>query len=104
MITHIMMLDSISVEVYMVIFFMLINVGAFFMMVWDKRCAKRAHGERLSEGLLFFMAVIFCSLGVLVGMYALRHKTRHWYFVIGIPLIGLQNIAFFYAVYELFFA
>ena len=43
---------------------------------------------------MFFLAVAFGSLGVYLGMYVFRHKTKTWYFLIGIPLAGLQNLTF----------
>ncbi len=52
----------------------------------DKRRARR-HMWRISEKTLFFTALLGGSVGTLAGMYAFRHKTRHWYFVIGMPLI-----------------
>ena len=33
------------------------------------------------------------SLGALLGMRVFHHKTKHWYFVWGIPLILLAQIA-----------
>ena len=33
------------------------------------------------------------SIGALLGMRTFRHKTKHWYFVWGIPAILLAQIA-----------
>ena len=33
------------------------------------------------------------SIGALLGMRTFRHKTKHWYFRIGLPLILLAQIA-----------
>jgi uncharacterized membrane protein YsdA (DUF1294 family) len=46
--------------------------------------------------MLFFLAAAFGSVGVYAGMFAFRHKTRKWYFAVGIPLLMLQNLAFLY--------
>lgn len=73
--------------------FVLMNVAAFLIMLWDKRQSRRPGAERLSEGLLFFMAASFGSVGVLLGMIVSRHKTRKWYFLIGIPLLIMENLA-----------
>ncbi len=45
----------------------------------------RARGR--AERTLFLLAALGGSAGVWRGMYAFRHKTRHWYFVLGIPAI-----------------
>jgi uncharacterized membrane protein YsdA (DUF1294 family) len=49
--------------------------------------------------MLFFMATAFGSLGVYAGMFVFRHKIRKWYFIIGIPMVIIQNSAFLYLVY-----
>lgn len=73
--------------------FMVINVVAFFLMVWDKAQSRNSGAERISEGVLFCMATLFGGIGVYLGMILLRHKTRKWYFLIGIPMLILENIA-----------
>ena len=32
------------------------------------------------------------SIGAMAGMWLLRHKTRHWYFVYGMPVILLLQL------------
>jgi uncharacterized membrane protein YsdA (DUF1294 family) len=81
------------------IFFILVNLTAFLIMFLDKVQSKKNNAERVSEGMLFFMAAAFGSAGVYAGMFAFRHKTRKWYFSIGIPLLILQNGAFAYVIY-----
>lgn len=81
------------------IFFILVNLTAFLIMLMDKMQSRKKDAERISEGMLFFMAAAFGSLGVYAGMFAFRHKTRKWYFIIGIPLLILQNGVFAYAIY-----
>ena len=39
------------------------------------------------------------SVGALLGMLVFHHKTKHWYFVWGIPLILLAQIALAVWVY-----
>ena len=66
-------------------------------MANDKRKSMRGSDtERIPEGILFFMATSFGSFGVYAGMLAFRHKTRKWYFQIGIPLLIAQNISALY--------
>lgn len=74
-------------------FFLLMNGGAFFLMALDKRQSRKSGAERISEGMLFFFATAFGSVGVWLGMFAFRHKTQKWYFLLGIPLLMLENIS-----------
>ena len=64
-----------------------VNLWAFGLMWFDKRCAKRPGARRVRERTLFLSALLGGSLGALAGMWTFRHKTRHWYFVWGMPLI-----------------
>ena len=82
-----------------IIFFAAVNLIAFVIMLWDKIKSQHSNARRISEGLMFFMAAAFGSIGVYAGMFAFRHKTRKWYFIIGIPLVILENCAFLYLVY-----
>ena len=82
-----------------IIIFGLINLTSFLIMMLDKIKSERPGAERISEGMLFFMASVFGSIGIYAGMFAFHHKTRKWYFLIGIPLLIIQNAAFVYLVY-----
>ncbi|MBY0309791.1 DUF1294 domain-containing protein [Patescibacteria group bacterium] len=79
-----------------------INIVAFIIMANDKRRSMRGgNPERISEGVLFFMAAAFGAIGVYTGMLLLRHKTRKWYFQLGLPLVILQNLASLYVIWIL---
>ncbi len=69
-----------------------VNVVSFIVMGVDKRKAiKRAW--RIPESTLFVLAIIGGSLGSIIGMHLFHHKTRHWYFLYGMPVIlALQII------------
>lgn len=68
-----------------------INLVAFCLMAADKRRARR-HRWRIPEHTLFVAAILGGSLGAILGMYLCHHKTKHWYFVVGMPLILLVQI------------
>ena len=90
-----------NIFVILMTLFATINLLAFFVMFLDKNKARKNGAERISEGMLFFMAVAFGSIGVYAGMLAFRHKTKKWYFIVGIPLIMLQNFSSLYLCYLL---
>jgi uncharacterized membrane protein YsdA (DUF1294 family) len=79
-----------------------INLFSFFILATDKRKSEHGGTRRTPEGFLFFLAVVFGSVGVYAGMVLFRHKTRKWYFQLGIPLLILQNLATLYLVSEMF--
>lgn len=70
----------------------LVNLIAFTVYGADKRRARKDR-RRVPEKTLFLLAIIGGSLGAFLGMRLFRHKTRHWYFVWGIPAIMVLQIA-----------
>ena len=68
-----------------------VNLIGFALMGIDKYKAK-IRAFRIPEATLFIVAIIGGSIGSIIGMYAFRHKTRHWYFVYGMPAILILQI------------
>lgn len=78
-------------------YFVILNILGFALMGIDKyRARKRAF--RIPEATLFLIAIVGGSIGSLAGMYAFRHKTRHWYFVYGMPFILFVQLALLVAI------
>ncbi len=90
-----------NISLFLIVFFLAINLLAFLIMLLDKNKSKKNGAERISEGMLFFLATLFGSVGVLAGMFTFRHKTQKWYFLIGIPMLILENVALLYLIYLL---
>ncbi len=67
------------------IYLVVMNVLGVAVMWSDKRRA-RLHRWRIPEGALW-REPARGSAGTWAGMYLFRHKTKHWYFVVGMPLI-----------------
>lgn len=74
-----------------IIYLLIMNIIGFAVMGIDKSKAKR-HAWRISEKMLFMVSIFGGSIGTLAGMYLFRHKTRHWYFVLGMPAILILHI------------
>ena len=69
-----------------VLYLILMNLIGFGLMGVDKQRARR-RDWRIPEKVLFGAALLGGSVGAWAGMYLFHHKTRHWYFVVGMPLI-----------------
>ena len=76
-----------------------INLIGFIVMGMDKRRAKK-HAFRIPEATLFTIAIIGGSIGSIIGMRYFHHKTRHWYFVYGMPFILLLQIVLIVFIYN----
>ena len=69
-----------------------INLLTFVVYGADKRRARKGKW-RVPEKTLFLLPLLGGSIGALLGMRVFHHKTKHWYFVWGIPAILLAQIA-----------
>lgn len=79
-------------------YILIVNILSFALMGIDKnRAKKRAY--RIPEATLFLFALIGGSLGSIVGMHVFHHKTRHWYFLYGMPAIMIIQIGICLALY-----
>ena len=67
------------------------SIIGFILMGIDKSKAKKG-AWRISEKTLLGTALLGGGLGVWMGMEFFRHKTRHWYFKYGVPLICILEI------------
>ena len=104
---------------YFFIYLAAINVFAIILFWVDKRRAVyngeiekakrrkkpepiRPMKRRISEKTLLVTAAIGGSIGSMAGMWIFRQKTKHWYFVYGLPVILLlQLLIFWVAVKEI---
>ena len=71
-----------------------VNAAGFFSMLVDKLYAKKKLW-RIPEATLLTIALMGGSLGSLVGMYTVRHKTKHPKFAVGIPVILFGQLLLF---------
>lgn len=73
-------------KIMVLLLFILWNLFTFLLMGIDKKRAKKKQ-YRISEKTLFLSAFFFGALGTTLGMNLFRHKTKHWYFKIGFPVL-----------------
>lgn len=71
---------------WFVYYIIAINIVGVFIMAWDKMKA-RGDGWRVSENNLLLIAIVGGSVGIYLGLKVFRHKTRHYKFSVGVPII-----------------
>ncbi len=69
----------------------IMTLVGFIIMGVDKKKAEK-HAWRIPEKTLFLVQILGGAIGGTIGMYTFRHKTKHWYFVIGFPAIAIAWI------------
>ena len=72
--------------------FLVMNLISFILYGVDKRRAKKDRW-RIRESTLLLATWFMGGVGAYAGMRVFRHKTKHWYFVIGMPAILATQIA-----------
>lgn len=86
---------------FFLIYLAIINAAAFLLMIIDKMKARRGLW-RISEATLIGSALLGGSVGALIGMYLVRHKTQHPKFTIGVPVILVLQVVIGLAAYWMF--
>lgn len=89
----------VDVVLIIVIYTASVNLLGLILMGIDKYKAKK-RTFRIPEATLFTVALFGGSLGTTLGMFLFRHKTRHWYFLYGMPLILIIQAAIIYFLYR----
>ena len=69
-----------------------VNGLDFILMGVDKRRAQKG-AWRIPECTFFVVALLGGTLGAILGMRHFRHKTKHWYFWYGLPLLLVLQVA-----------
>ena len=85
-------LDFFGRNKILMIYMGIINVITFLAFAIDKINAVKGK-RRIKILTLLGLAFVGGSLGALLGMYTLRHKTKVNYFTVGIPLIIVVQVA-----------
>lgn len=85
-------LDFFGRNKILMIYMGIINVITFLAFAIDKINAVKGK-RRIRIITLLGLAFVGGSLGALLGMYTLRHKTKVNYFTVGIPLIIVVQVA-----------
>ncbi|MPN11338.1 hypothetical protein SDC9_158639 [bioreactor metagenome] len=82
---------------YIYIYLVVISVIAAILTLHDKRAAMK-HTWRVKERTLLIVSALGGSVAMLLTMQAVRHKTKHAKFMVGIPVIVVMQIAAVLAV------
>lgn len=82
------LLAIIAVAAYILI----ISLISVVVTIKDKSCAKKGKW-RVPEKTLFILSALGGSVAMYITMKAIRHKTQHKRFMIGIPLIMAAQAA-----------
>ncbi len=83
---------NVAVRTALLVWLAGINIVTFALYGIDKHRAKKGRW-RIPEKTLLLLPLLGGSVGGILGMAAFHHKTRHWYFRIGLPVMLLLQAA-----------
>ena len=86
---------------WLLAYVLLVNLVAFCLCGVDKRRTKKGRW-RIAERTLLTAALLGGSPGLLLGMRAFHHKTRHKKFTVGVPLLLLCQLALVFWLWRRF--
>jgi len=78
--------------IVLIVYLVIMNIAGYATMGIDKAKAKKG-AWRIPEATLFLVAILGGSIGSIFGMQHFRHKTKHWYFAVGMPIIFFLQLA-----------
>ena len=82
---------------FIIAYVIIINIIGLLSMLIDKYRAIK-NKWRIPEKTLFLIAILGGSIGSNIGMRLFRHKTKHWYFVFGMPAILIIQLVIIFLV------
>ena len=88
-----------DVLLIIIVYVVMMNLVSFALMGIDKYKAKKK-AWRIPEATLFLFAIFGGSIGGTLGMFLFHHKTRHWYFLFGLPLILILQLVCIYLLWR----
>jgi uncharacterized membrane protein YsdA (DUF1294 family) len=89
-----------TIQQGVLIWLLVMSAVSFAAMGLDKLYARRGE-RRIPEKRLFLYTALGGAVGGLLGMYLFRHKTKHWYFVVGFwALFALQAAGLYWFLFR----
>ena len=84
-----------QLKIILLILIGFINIYTFILYYMDKQKAKKRK-HRISEKKLLLSTYFFGGIGAAVGMYGVRHKTKHFKFKLSMPIALLITFGTLY--------
>ena len=92
------LLENKIIVLFALVYLLIISIVAFAVTVYDKWASKNRPGGRIRERTLFLWAAFGGSFAMFLTMQAIRHKTKHLSFMLGIPAIMAAQIGLVFLI------
>ena len=81
-------------------YILMISIISIVVCIYDKKISKKNRVElRIPEATLLGLSALGGSVAMFICMLLTRHKTKHFKFMVGIPVIILVQAAAIFALF-----
>ena len=85
------------------VYLAIISLISIIVCFYDKKISKKNKVElRIPEKTLLILSALGGSVAMLITILLIRHKTKHFKFMVGIPVIIIAQIAIIAGAHYLF--
>ena len=80
---------------------LIMSVVSIVVCIYDKKISKKNRVElRTPEKTLLLLSALGGSVAMYITMLIIRHKTKHFKFMVGIPVIMVLQAALIFALFH----
>ena len=84
----------ILIKILVIVYYVTINVYSFLLLKSQKRNESEGNCSRVRDGHLFVTAILGGALGIYLGTFILRFRTKSLFLMVFMPVIIVINLFF----------
>ncbi|MBP3375835.1 MAG: DUF1294 domain-containing protein [Clostridia bacterium] len=94
-------MNNIALSIFLA-YILVISVISIIVCIYDKKISKKNRVElRTPEKTLLILSALGGSVAMFITMLLIRHKTKHFKFMVGIPLIMIVQAGIVFLLFHL---
>ena len=82
----------ILIKILVIVYYLSINVYSFLLLRTQKKSEEEGNCAKVRDGNLFITAILGGALGIYVGAFVLRFRTRSLFLMVFMPVIVVINL------------
>lgn len=84
----------ILIQILIIVYYISINVYSFLLLRSQKKAEEEGDCNKIRDGNLFITALLGGALGIYIGMFVLKFRTRSLFLMVFMPVILVCNLFF----------
>ena len=81
-------------KILIIVYYVSVNVYSFLLLKSQKKTEEEGNCSKVRDGNLFITAILGGALGIYVGAFVLRFRTRSLFLMVLMPVIVVINLFF----------